>query len=78
MIQFAQAFPVEAIVVTLSQQLSSKTSNPRETEEPLETGWSRSDFERECRDPQKAVIHASPEWPTAPTHKTAIHAQLWS
>jgi hypothetical protein len=38
MIQFAQAFPVEAIVATLSQQLSCKTLNPRETEQPLETG----------------------------------------
>jgi hypothetical protein len=37
MIQFAQAFPVEAIVATLSQQLSCKTLNPRETEQPLET-----------------------------------------
>jgi hypothetical protein len=37
MIQFAMAFLVEAIVVTLSQQLSCKTSNPRETEQPLET-----------------------------------------
>jgi DUF1016 N-terminal domain len=37
MIQFAMAFLVKAIVVTLSQQLSCKTSNPREPEQPLET-----------------------------------------
>jgi hypothetical protein len=37
MIQFAMAFLVEAIVATVSQQLSCKTSNPRETDQPLET-----------------------------------------
>jgi DUF1016 N-terminal domain len=49
MIQFAQAFPVEAIVVTLSQQLSCKTSNPRQIGQPLETGCCQWDLASECR-----------------------------
>jgi DUF1016 N-terminal domain len=68
MIQFAMAFLVEAIVVTLSQQLSRKTSNPRESEQPLETGCRQSDLVGECRQRQKAVIQAPLRWPTAP-HK---------